>query len=434
MITRRGLVPFAAAAGLTLVAAPFGAAAVVFVAANVVALVVLAADWRAARTAPLDVERPPCGPYSIGRVNQLRLVVRSGPERPVAIRIADASPENAELRPLDHSLELAPGEERSLDLELIPRRRGPTVFAEVGVRVVGPRGLCFSQRRFPATATTEVTWPDVLQLREQRALPPGRRPSGMRQTRAGDRGREFESLRSYIAGDEYRRISWKATARRGFPVVVNMQPERRQCLILAFETGRLMAGGGGDGVGKLDRAINAGVMLSATAREFDDAVGAMCFDHAPRAALGPAARPGQVRRVVDLLSSVEATLVEPDWPAALAGVARLGTRRSLVVLFSDLHYVEADPTLAQRLGTLARRHVVLFASTLDHQLAEEAGTDVVDAESLYRRGTATALLERRRHAIALLARRGVHAIDAAPSQLTPSVVEAFRRMRRQGLV
>ena len=90
--------------------------------------------------------------------------------------------------------------------------------------------------------------------------------------------------------------------------------------------------------------------------------------------------------------------------------------------------------LAQRLGALARRHVVLFASTLDHQLAEEAGTTVVDAESHYLRGTATALLERRRHAIALLARRGVHAIDAAPSQLTPSVVEGFRRMRRQGLV
>ncbi len=432
MITRRGLAPFGVAALVTLLGALAGAAGAAFLLANLAVVAVLVADWWSARTVPLEVERPPAGPYSIGRVNRAELVVRCGGTRTVELLLADAAPGNATLSPLEHRLRLEAGEQRVLTLELQPWRRGPTEFAAVGGRVLGSRGLCFSQRRFRGTATREVTWPDVLQLRDERALPPGRRMGGLRLARAGDRGREFESLRAYVPGDEYRRIAWKATARRGSPVVVNMQPERRQSLILAVETGRLMAGGGGARLGKLDRAINACVMLSAAAREFDDAVGAISFDHRPQTALAPQARTGQVRRVVETLAGLEASLVEPDWGGGLAAIARLGTRRSLVVIFSDLHYVEADPMLAVRLGTLTRRHAVVFASVVDHELTEQASLPIVDEESLYRRGTATALLERRRRAVAILGQRGVYALDTAPADLTAAVVHRFRHMRREG--
>ena len=60
-----------------------------------------------------------------------------------------------------------------------------------------------------------------MQLRERSLLPSGRRIGGLRAIRAEAVGREFESLREYVPGDEYRRISWKATARRGRPVVAN---------------------------------------------------------------------------------------------------------------------------------------------------------------------------------------------------------------------
>jgi len=434
VITPRGLAPFGVAALLTLLAAPAGASGPVFAVATAAALGLVAWDWREARATPLAVERVSPGPFSIGRVNAIELVVSTSARRPVVVHLADAPPANAGLRPLDHELTIAAGHDATVPLELVPRRRGPTAFPAVGARVLGPRRLAFSQRRFPGTAVVAVTWPDVLQLRDERLLPSGRRAGGMRQARAGDRGREFESLRAYVQGDEYRRISWKATARRGSPVVVNTQPERRQSLILALETGRLMAGGGGDGLGKLDRAINAGVMLSAAAREFDDAVGAVSFDRQARGALLPQARVGQVRRVVETLAPLEAGLLEPDWDRGLAAIARLGTRRSLVVLFSDLHYVETDPGLAVRLGALARRHVVLFASVVDHALSEQAALPVVDEDTLYRRGTATGLLERRRRAAAALEHRGVHALDAPPGDLTAAVVGRFRLMRRQGLV
>ena len=436
MITRRGLLVLVGAVVAAVLASPLGLGWPVFIAANLVAAAVLAADWRAARQAVqgLTMVREIEPPFSVGRANPVTLVMRSQSDWPLVVTVADGEPANASLGPLDAVAVLPAHGEEQIAQRLVPRHRGPTRFPACGCRVMGPRGLAFSQRTVVATEVEGVTWPDVLQLRDERLLPAGRRPGGARVARAGDRGREFESLRAYVPGDEYRRIAWKAMARRGQPVVVNLQPERRQSLVLGVEAGRLMAGGGGDGLGKLDRAINACVMLAAAAREFDDAVGALAFDHQPHQALGAAARPGQVRRVVETLAPVEATTYEPDWDRALVALGRLTARRSLVMVFSDVHYVETDESLAVRLGRLARRHVVVFASTVDHELAAEAALPVTDEDSLYRRGTATALLARRRRAVRVLRARGVEALDVAPADLTAATVRLFREMRRQGRV
>ena len=90
MITRRGLLPFLAAAIAVAVAAPLGVAGVVFVVATTAALVALALDWWQARSTPLEIERPRAGPFSVGRVNAVALLVRSPAQRVVTVELADA--------------------------------------------------------------------------------------------------------------------------------------------------------------------------------------------------------------------------------------------------------------------------------------------------------------------------------------------------------
>jgi uncharacterized protein (DUF58 family) len=433
VITRRGLGLLAAVGLLAVLAAPAGVSGWALAAGNLVAIAAVAADWLAVRPGSIVVERPEQGPFSVGRPNPLSLVVRNTGESR-SVTVAEAEPPASTLQPVVHVLELAADDEVVLDAVLVPARRGPLQFAAVEVRVQGPLRLAFREKSFPETASRAVVWPDVLQLRDERLLPPGRRHGGARSRRAEATGREFESLRDYVRGDEYRRISWKATARRGRPVVALQQPERRQTLLLALETGRLMFGAGGEGLGKLDRAVNAAVMLAAVAREYDDAVGATTFADRPRTSLPPSARQGQVRRVVDVLAGVDPELVEPDWARGLAEAGRLSRRRAMVVVFSDALYLETDPRLAARLGRLARRHLVVFAALRDAELAEMAEQRVTGAGSLYERGLATAVLARRGAALAGLERAGVHVLDAAPSRLTAEIVSRFRLLRSAGVL
>ncbi len=431
MITLRGLGLFALAGVATLLAAAVGQAAPGLVVANALAAGIVIGDWLAADPGPVAVEREPPPPLSIGRENPVPLGSRH--TRPARRgTVADAAPSGVGLEPARVDLDLGAGEERVLAVQAVPRRRGPVRFAAVEVRVVGPFGVAFRERSHPGTAVEAVAWPDVLQLRDATLLPPGRRPHGERLIRGETAAREFESLREYVRGDEYRRIAWKATARRGRPVVALHQPERGQTLILALEAGRLMHGAGSGGLGKMDRSVNAAVMLAAVAREFGDSVGLVAFSHRPLATLAPSSRPGQLRRVVDVVAPLEPDLVEPDWRTCLASLLRMSRRRAVVVVFSDALYAQSDDRLAALLGTLARRHTVVFASIRDAELTELAAQPVVDAGSLYERGVAARVIEDRGAALAGIRRRGVHTVDSSPERLTEAVTARFRALRAAG--
>jgi hypothetical protein len=59
--------------------------------------------------------------------------------------------------------------------------------------------------------------------------------TGIRLSRLVGVGTEFESLRDYLPDDEFRRINWKATARRGKPISCQYQVDRSQNLIIMLE-------------------------------------------------------------------------------------------------------------------------------------------------------------------------------------------------------
>ena len=55
-----------------------------------------------------------------------------------------------------------------------------------------------------------------------------------RAVRRGE-GREFESIRDYVLGDELRHISWTATARRSKLTTRQYQIERDQTVLIAID-------------------------------------------------------------------------------------------------------------------------------------------------------------------------------------------------------
>ena len=69
-------------------------------------------------------------------------------------------------------------------------------------------------------------------------------------------GRDFESLRDYVRGDEMRHISWTATARRGKLITRQYQMERDQTILVALDAGRLMTARI-ENETKLDSAVHA---------------------------------------------------------------------------------------------------------------------------------------------------------------------------------
>src|SRR5947207_16008339 len=99
---------------------------------------------------------------------------------------------------------------------------------------------------------------------------------GLRSARIRGRGTEFQSVRDYQPDDDYRRINWKATARRHRPITTLYETERSQRLIVMIDLGRMMLSRVGE-LTKLDAAINAALLLCYVALVHGDRVGLLSF-------------------------------------------------------------------------------------------------------------------------------------------------------------
>ena len=171
-------------------------------------------------------------------------------------------------------------------------------------------------------------------------------------------------LRDYVRGDDVRRVSWTATARRDRPVMVEVEAERGQQVIIALDCGRLMTAPAGD-LDKLDHAVNAALMLAWVAQAYGDRVGVMTFDDRVTGFIKPERGATQLRRITEALYAVRPEYVEPDFGHAMTHLALRVGRRSMVVVLTDVQDPEASRELVAHALRLAARHLVLVVAMSD---------------------------------------------------------------------
>jgi uncharacterized protein (DUF58 family) len=87
--------------------------------------------------------------------------------------------------------------------------------------------------------------------------------AGSQRLRKLGQSMEFEQIKEYVRGDDYRNINWKATARRGGLMVNNFTDERSQQIYCVINKGRTMKMPFA-GMTLLDYAINASLVLCNT--------------------------------------------------------------------------------------------------------------------------------------------------------------------------
>src|SRR5262249_23045484 len=150
---------------------------------------------------------------------------------------------------------LLPDRRASVEYHLRPTSRGDFQFGDIWLMVKGRLGLVSKQWRQPAAAAIKV-YPNLLETAKFNLMAKRGRLQqiGIRAARLIGAGREFESLRDYQKDDDFRRIDWKATARRGKLTSRQYEVERSQNIVLVLDVGRTMLAEI-DGIAKMDYAV-----------------------------------------------------------------------------------------------------------------------------------------------------------------------------------
>jgi uncharacterized protein (DUF58 family) len=380
------------------------------------------------------VSRELPSPFALGAVQTVLVGLSCPAAAGLRAEVADHAPDALDPRPRSVSATFDAGGVLVAEYRAQARRRGAYSFSAVDVRVWRQGGWWVRQFRLPLAAAAAV-YPDILAIRRWqltlrrgvRALPGQRRarPPGAATAPAG--------LRDYLPGDDVRRISWKATARRDRPVTVELEAERGQQVLVALDCGRLMTAPAGH-LTKLDHAVNAALLLAWVAQSQGDRAGLLTFAERVQAFLAPRRGARQVHRLNEVLYRVEASYAEPEFGEAFAYLARQVRGRSLVVVLTDVLDPQASSDLVAHALRLGVRHRVLVVAMTDPELATALRRPVASSRGAYEWAAAEELKESRQRAFERLQRGGVECLDVEAGRLSPAVVERYLELKERGLI
>ena len=401
------------------------------------ALLVLAfIDSRTSRLPEgLEVVREFGGRFHIGAETEVRIRVSNHTPRSFKLKIKDEyPPELALLSPREAELSVGPLESKIFIYVLKPMRRGRFEFGRVAVRHTSRLGLVWSEEHAGETAAVKV-YPNIRRAREAVLMALGARSLVAAQRRAAWRGegRDFESLRDYVPGDELRHISWSATARRGRMTTRQYQIERDQTIIIALDAGRLMTARI-ENESKFDTAIHAALALMSAAQRAGDQAGLVVFGRRIKAFVPPSKGREQVEAVLEALHAIEPELIEPSYTRAFEYIAANCKRRAFVVVLTDLVDEEGSRELLSSLRILRPRHLPLITTIADRDLRASVRDAPASASELFAQSVAEEIMLQREAALRHVEAQGGLALDVTAAALVPSLLETYIRVKERGLL
>ena len=256
------------------------------------------------------------------------------------------------------------------------------------------------------------------------------RQSGSHRYRWRGSGTQFESLREYNPEDDIRWIDWKAFARQGRPISRNFESDRHQQILVLVDASRAMTTYTGRRT-KFDAVLEAGLLVARAALDQGDAAGLLIFADRVDALLRPRRGRGQMTAFMEHLYDKEPRLAEPDFESALTQAAQCATRRTLVIIFTDVTVTEAARRLLRYLRVLVPRHLPLIVTIADETLESLEQAEPVTATELYRVGVANDLMLERAVLLEEMRRSGAEIIDSPADQVAARTIDRYLDLKRR---
>lgn len=329
------------------------------------------------------------------------------------------------------AFELGGGKPASRPFAAIARQRGKYRLSWLEVRFWGGLGLWMKQVRLEAPAEMRVV-PDLSGVRGVLgSLQANLILDGRRMSRRHASGTDLQTIREYVPDDDPRTINWAATA-RGRRLMVNVrQPERGKTVTILLDCGRVM-GTLLDGRLKLDRTLEAALVLAAVALRQGDQVAALAFAGDIRAYVPPGKGTMHLQTILDAVYDLKSEADESGYERALQYLMRVQKKRSLAVLFSDMDNHLLEQRLLPYLARLRRLHAPLLLSLQDPLVREWANTAAADARTEFIRSTAQKQAMQRREYTARLAGMGIQVLDVPADQLALAAVNRYLDLKSGG--
>lgn len=382
----------------------------------------------------IDAWRQCAERFSNGDANEVRIKLESSYPFAVRLTIIDEAPAVFQRRDIVYSTILIAKGQGTVSYRLTPVQRGVYTFGHIRCFVRTALGLV--ERRYTCGEAQEVkVYPSYLMLNryELLALSNNLMDMGIKRIRRVGNNTEFEQVKDYVQGDDYRKINWKVSARRHQLMVNAYRDERSQQIFSVIDKGRVMQQSF-RGMTLLDYSINAALVLSYVAMHRDDKAGLITFADKLDTFIAPSRHMAQMQHLQEGLYAQEATFGETDFSNLCANVHKLVSKRSLLVVYTNFSGMTALNRQLAYLKLLSQWHRVLVVFFEDIEMNDYIHSPKSSTEDYYQHVIAEKFANEKRLIVSTLRQHGILSLLTTPDSLSVDVINKYLEMKQRQIL
>jgi uncharacterized protein (DUF58 family) len=372
--------------------------------------------------------------FGLGDENEVVVQIESRTPYALHLSLIDELPVQFQRRDFERQVLLPAKGEASIAYSLRPVERGAYVFGQLNVFLSTRLGLLQRRLQFEEPAEVPV-YPSILQMKqlELRAFDRIAQHQGIKKIRRIGHSYEFEQIKNYVRGDDYRSINWKASSRRNTLMVNQYEDERAQQIYSVIDKSRVMKMPF-EGLSLMDYAINSSLAISNIALQKYDRAGLITFSDKVGAAVKSDSKPTQLNKILLALYKEEERPVEANYELLYYAARKLIKGRSLLLLYTNFESrfaLERVLPILRRINRLHLLVVVFFENTEIRSFVEQEAETL---EGIYQKTVARNFLNEKQQMVQMLRQYGIQSVLTRPEDLSINTVNKYLELKSRGLI
>jgi uncharacterized protein (DUF58 family) len=257
--------------------------------------------------------------------------------------------------------------------------------------------------------------------------------AGVKMSRLRGRGSEFDRLREYRRGDEFRSIDWKATARHQELISREYVVERNQNVLFLLDCGRSMCNET-DGITHFDRALNAVILLSYVALRQGDTVGIMACSNRVERWVPPVRGIRSVQSLIRQTYELEPTYEATDYGLMTEQLRVRYRKRSLIVLVTHALDEVHLANIGRHMRELRSPHLVLGAFLNNVPLSERLNEIPEGDLDAFQIAAAAEMTAAQALQVSHLEKSGLLVTNCSPENLSAELISQYLEIKARHLL
>jgi len=371
--------------------------------------------------------------FSNGDSNVVKLKLFSSYPTRIFIKIIDEIPYQFQKRDFNIALTLKSGKPIEYEYNLRPVKRGNYVFGNLNIFAYSPLKLICYRYQFDNKKSVKV-YPSFLQMRKYELIAlTNKFGMGIRKIRRIGHTMEFEQIKAYHKGDDYRSINWKASAKHNKLMVNQYQDEQSQTVYSLIDMGRTMKLPF-NGMTLLDYAINSTLSFSNIVMKKNDKAGLLTFENKIKTFIKPGDKKSDLNKIFESLYAIENQFNETDYERLYTFVKSNINKRSLLMIYSNFEHIGSLRRQIPFLKKLAKKHLVVLIIFENVELNQLIHSQPTDNKTLYHKLIAEEFAFQKKLMRKELKLHKIHTIYTTPENLTVATINKYTELKAKSLI